>query len=46
MEQNPQSKQDKRLIIFIGKTHSGKTTFAKKLEKENKNFLILEGDPI
>ena len=28
--------QNKKLIIFIGRTHSGKTTFAQELEKENK----------
>ncbi|MDP3729760.1 MAG: EutP/PduV family microcompartment system protein [bacterium] len=27
--------KDKQLIMFIGKTHSGKTTFAKELEKGN-----------
>jgi predicted kinase len=37
-------KSDKKLIMFIGKTHSGKTTFAKELEKEN--IIILEADPI
>jgi predicted kinase len=39
-------KQDKKLIMFIGKTHSGKTTFAKELEKANKDILVLEADPI
>lgn len=39
-------KQNKKLIIFIGRTHSGKTTFAKKLEKKYKNLLVLEADPI
>lgn len=39
-------KADKKLIMFIGKTHSGKTTFAKELEKENKELVVLEADPI
>lgn len=39
-------KQNKNLIMFIGKTHSGKTTFAKELEKENTNIIILELDPM
>ncbi len=38
-------KSDKKLIMFIGKTHSGKTTFAKEIEKEC-NIIILEADPI
>ena len=36
----------KYLIMFIGKTHSGKTTFANELKKENGNILVLEADPI
>lgn len=40
------TKQDKKLIMFIGKTHSGKTTFAKKLEIIKKDLLVLEADPI
>jgi predicted kinase len=32
--------------MFIGKTHSGKTTFAKEIEKRNKNVIVLEADPI
>lgn len=32
--------------MFIGKTHSGKTTFAKRLEEINKEVLVLEADPI
>lgn len=39
-------KQNKNLIMFIGKTHSGKTTFAKELEKSNNDTIILELDPI
>lgn len=39
-------KQQKNLIMFIGKTHSGKTTFAKELEEINQNLLVLEADPI
>lgn len=39
-------KIDKKLIMFVGKTHSGKTTFAKELVKENQNIIILEADPI
>ena len=39
-------KQDKKLIMFIGKTHSGKTTFAKELEELKKDLLVLEADPI
>lgn len=39
-------KQDKKLIMFIGKTHSGKTTFAKELEKIKKDVLVLEADPV
>jgi len=40
------TKQDKKLIMFIGKTHSGKTTFAKELEIIKKDLLVLEADPI
>jgi len=36
----------KYLIMFIGKTHSGKTTFANEFKKENGNILVLEADPI
>jgi len=32
--------------MFIGKTHSGKTTFAKELEETKKDVLTLEADPI
>jgi predicted kinase len=39
-------KKDKKLIMFIGKTHSGKTTFAKELEGIKKDILLLEADPI
>lgn len=39
-------KEDKKLIMFIGKTHSGKTTFAKELEEIKKDILVLEADPI
>lgn len=39
-------KQDKKLIMFIGKTHSGKTTLAKELEKIKKDVLVLEADPV
>lgn len=39
-------KNDKKLIMFIGKTHSGKTTFAKELEKIKKDVLVLEADPV
>jgi len=39
-------KQNKNLIMFIGKTHSGKTSFAKELEKGNNDIIILELDPI
>lgn len=40
------NKTTKKLIMFIGKTHSGKTTFAKELEEINQNLLVLEADPI
>ncbi len=40
------NKTTKKLVMFIGKTHSGKTTFAKELEKINKDILVLEADPI
>ncbi len=39
-------KKTKNLIMFIGKTHSGKTTFAKELEEINHDVLVLEADPI
>ncbi len=39
-------KTNKKLIMFVGKTHSGKTTLANELKKENQNVLILEADPI
>lgn len=32
------------LIITVGKTHSGKTTFAKRLEKELRNSLVIDQD--
>ena len=32
--------------MFIGKTHSGKTTFAKELEGIKKDILVLEADPV
>lgn len=35
----------KRLVIItVGKTHSGKTTFAKELEKELPNSFIMDQD--
>ena len=35
----------KRLVIItVGKTHSGKTTFARALEKELKNSLVMDQD--
>lgn len=40
------NKTTKKLIMFIGKTHSSKTTFAKELEEINQNILVLEADPI
>lgn len=39
-------KHDKKLIMFIGKTHSGKTTLAKEIEVLNNNVVVLEADPI
>ena len=39
-------KQDKKLVMFVGKTHSGKTTLAKKIEAAQPELLILEADPI
>lgn len=39
-------KDNKTLIMFVGKTHSGKTTFANEIKKEVENVLILEADPI
>lgn len=36
----------KQLIMLIGKTHSGKTTFAENLNKKFPNLLVLEADPI
>ncbi len=39
-------KKEKTLIMFIGKTHCGKTTCAKELEKKVKGFVALEADPI
>lgn len=32
------------VIITVGKTHSGKTTFAKTLEKELKNAVVIDQD--
>ena len=32
------------VIITVGKTHSGKTTFAKALEKELKNSVMIDQD--
>ncbi len=32
------------VIITVGKTHSGKTTFAKKLEKQLCNSIVIDQD--
>ncbi|MCG7345701.1 ATP-binding protein [Sporosarcina sp. ACRSL] len=35
----------KRLVVItVGKTHSGKTTFARKLEQELKNSIVMDQD--
>lgn len=35
----------KRLVIFtVGKTHSGKTTFAKELEQHLQNSVVIDRD--
>ena len=34
------------LIMCVGFTHSGKTTFAQKLKKKNKNLVIIDNDNI
>jgi len=39
-------KKNKTLVMFIGKTHSGKTTCAKELGKKVKDLVALEADPI
>ncbi len=39
-------KENKVLIMLIGKTHCGKTTFAKELKGQVANLIILEADPI
>jgi predicted kinase len=39
-------KQNRKLIIFIGKTHSGKTTLAKELENIDIDIINIEADPI
>lgn len=36
----------KILIMLIGKTHSGKTTFAKEIEGKVQDLVVLEADPI
>lgn len=36
----------KNLIMFIGRTHSGKTTFAHNLSVAFPNMIVLEADPI
>lgn len=36
----------KFVIMMVGKTHSGKTTFAQKLSRQLPTFIHLEGDPI
>jgi predicted kinase len=38
--------KEKILIMLVGKTHTGKTTFANEVKQEFKNVLILEADPI
>jgi predicted kinase len=38
--------QKNKLVMFIGKTHSGKTTFAKVLTESLPDVLNLEADPI
>lgn len=40
------TKNSKNLIMFIGKTHSGKTTLAKEIERKNNKVIVLEADPI
>ncbi|MDB5258891.1 MAG: CRISPR-associated protein Cas2 [Candidatus Taylorbacteria bacterium] len=42
----PMKSDQKYAIMTVGKTHSGKTTFARRLAKELPNFEILEADPI
>lgn len=39
-------KENKILIMFVGKTHCGKTTFANEIKKKIANLLVLEADPI
>lgn len=40
------NEENKTLIMLIGKTHSGKTTFANELKEQIKDLLVLEADPI
>ncbi len=42
LEQAPK----KYIIMCVGHTHSGKTTFAKKLVEDNKNIVIIDNDVI
>ncbi len=39
-------KSQKILIMLIGKTHTGKTTFAKELEEKAQDLIVLEADPV
>ncbi|MBI3305912.1 ATP-binding protein [Candidatus Nomurabacteria bacterium] len=39
-------KENKILVMFVGKTYSGKTTLAQKIKNELGKMLVLESDPI
>jgi tRNA uridine 5-carbamoylmethylation protein Kti12 len=38
--------ENKYIIMLVGYTHSGKTTFAKKLQKTLKNYVLIDNDEI
>lgn len=39
-------RKNKYSIMCVGHTHSGKTTFAKKLEKEVSNLVVIDNDDV
>src|SRR3989338_9178679 len=43
---NSSAPKNKYVVMLIGKTHTGKTTFAKELKLSIKDLIILEADPI
>ncbi|HEY5221359.1 MAG TPA: ATP-binding protein [Candidatus Paceibacterota bacterium] len=40
------SKSEKYLVMCVGHSHSGKTTFARKLKKATRNTIVIDNDDI